>query len=72
VLRDGAPEAVDGADVALRGLTDGPYSVEWWDTWRGQILLTQEAAATDGILTVPTPSIARDVAAKVASIDAGA
>ncbi|MAF12985.1 hypothetical protein CMK11_21245 [Candidatus Poribacteria bacterium] len=71
VLQDGPPEAVDGADVALRGLTDGAYSVEWWDTWSGQILMTQEAAATDGILTVPAPSIARDVAAKVASVGGG-
>ncbi|MBT3266960.1 DUF5060 domain-containing protein [Candidatus Poribacteria bacterium] len=71
VLRDGAPDAVDGAQVALRGLTGGAYRVEWWDTWRGEILLTEDVATAEGVLTTPTPPIARDVAAKVAPVNIG-
>ena len=52
--------------VALAGLAEGDYDVEWYDCWAGKVIGSSEASSRDGKMTVRTPPFARDVAAKVA------
>ena len=57
--------AIDSASVALDGLKDGEYTVEWWDTWKGAVTRTQTLEAKAGVLSVPVSNLARDAAAKI-------
>ena len=61
--RAGAPPAT--ATVRLPGLVPGTYTVHLWDTWAGQSLPPVSATVQSGILTVPLPPIARDLAGSV-------
>ena len=39
---------VDAFRLAVRGLSDGPYDVEWWDTWQGEPIRTEQIKVRDG------------------------
>jgi hypothetical protein len=58
------PQAVTGARVALKGLPDGTYTVEWWDTWQGKAGEQEKARSWNGTLTLDVPAVTRDVACK--------
>jgi hypothetical protein len=45
--------------------TDGVWRVEWWDTFRGEILRRDRVRAAGGQLLLAIPDFARDVAAKL-------
>ena len=64
---DGAMEAnpapVDGAKVTLAGISDGTWSVEWWDTLAGKRLAAGEATASGGALQLAPPAFQVDIAA---------
>ncbi|MGQ9524895.1 MAG: DUF5060 domain-containing protein [Armatimonadota bacterium] len=53
-------------ELRLRGLKPGAYRVEWWDTHKGQRIVTSEVQAADGVLSLQTPSYVGDVACKLA------
>lgn len=51
--------------IALAGLPEGAYHVEWWDTYTGEITRRDQAACRDGRLPIDVPPLARDAACKV-------
>lgn len=57
--------AVTGATVTLRGLPNGRYNVEWWDTTQGKATGRSAAVSARGMLTLRLPELATDVAARV-------
>ncbi len=61
--RTGASPA--SATLRLPGLAPGAYTVHLWDTWAGRSLTPVSASVQNGTLTVPLPSITRDVAGSV-------
>ncbi len=61
--RTGASPAT--AVLTLPGLAPGTYTVSLWDTWAGQPLPPVSATVQNGTLTVPLPSITRDIAGVV-------
>jgi len=59
------PAPVVGAKATLRGVADGPWSIEWWHTLTGQQIAAQETTATSGALVLEAPSFQADVAARL-------
>jgi len=59
------PDVIEGAQVSLSGLADGPVNVLWWDTWKGQPIVSGPATVTAGRLTLAVPPMTRDVACKI-------
>lgn len=57
----------NGLTIPLKGMPSGRYSVQWWDTWKGQPLLTRTVDC-DGELLLRPPAFRRDVAAKIRRI----
>ena len=55
----------DGISLMLRGLADGPYRIEVWDTYKGTIVATLGLPAKGGSLIVPLPKFRTDCALKV-------
>jgi len=58
------PAPMTGADVALTGLTDGSWEIEWWDSLAGKRVVTQEATVTGGSLRLKPPAFQVDIAAR--------
>jgi hypothetical protein len=54
------------AELAVREIRSGNYTVEWWDTWSGNVSRTESCRVTDGTLRLKIPPVARDVAIRVA------
>lgn len=65
----GRVTSVSGA-VTLAGLAPGAYTVETWDTSRGEIRQTQTLRATGAGLSVPIKTLASDLALKISPADA--
>jgi hypothetical protein len=59
------PASVTGAKVALAGVDDGLWSVEWWDTLSGKRITAIEATAADGVLRLQPPAFQADIAARL-------
>jgi hypothetical protein len=51
------------ADVAVPG--PGDYRIEWWDTWAGEVMRTEQAATANGRLALRLPAFDRDVACRI-------
>jgi hypothetical protein len=51
--------------LGLKGLADGMWTVQLWDTHEGEMLRTAFATVTDGRLSLELPRIERDVAVKL-------
>ncbi len=66
---DGAMEAnpapANGVKVTLAGVSDGAWSVEWWDTLAGKRLAAGEATASGGVLQLAPPAFQVDIAARL-------
>lgn len=56
---------IQGASTVVHGLPGGEYTVEWWDTWKGEITRSETAVCQAGDLPLHLPEIASDVAAKL-------
>jgi hypothetical protein len=59
------PEPVKEAAIDIRGLRDGTYRVEWWDTNEGKTIRTEQMSCANGRLNIPVPSFTRDIACKI-------
>lgn len=59
------PPALTGAKVTLKGLEDGPWSLEWWNTLTGKCVQRQEAKVTVGTLQLEPPAFQVDIAARL-------
>jgi hypothetical protein len=71
-IRDGAENPLDivfpevtGTTLTLRGLADGNYTVEWWDTIAGTVSSTEAVTISNGEAVVNVPTFATDWAVKV-------
>lgn len=56
---------VDPFIFSITGLNDGKYRLEWWTTWKGEILRDEEVDVRDGMLTLKVPALTTDVALKL-------
>ncbi|MBT7162420.1 MAG: hypothetical protein HN904_06545 [Victivallales bacterium] len=63
--KDAKPQSLTGATVALPGLPDGAYEIEFWDTWAGKATGRSRANAAGGSLRVAFPSFQVDTAARI-------
>jgi hypothetical protein len=59
------PTPIPASRLSLKGMPDGAYTVEWWDTWTGKVASRAKGAAKGGVLRVDAPGFERDVACKV-------
>lgn len=55
------PESV----LVVSGMQEGSYTIEIWDTFSGEIMATQTAAAAGGSLQISVPIFNRDLALKI-------
>jgi hypothetical protein len=62
------PEPVTGAEVTLRGLRDGEYRIEQWNTDAGTPSVLGAATCTGGALSLHLPGIVTDCALKVVAV----
>ena len=53
------------ADDRPLAISDGIWRVEWWDTFRGEVLRRDSVRVAGGQLLLSIPDFARDVAAKI-------
>jgi hypothetical protein len=75
-LRDGVanpldisfPEVTD-AILTLNGLADSEYTLEWWNTFTGEIDHTETITVSDGIANVTVPAYSADWAVKVVPVE---
>jgi hypothetical protein len=58
------PARVQDLKVELPGLTNGAFTVEYWDTVKGEVAARQRIATTNGLLTLTLPPFVRDAAFK--------
>lgn len=63
--RDTQGEKLSGAIATLRGLPDGTYRAQWWNTRTGQEVGLSRALCRNGELRLPVVTFETDVAAKV-------
>jgi hypothetical protein len=62
--RDEVP-TVPAATLAVRGLANGSYDVEWWETWKGSVTKTETLTVENGALQLQLPPIPTDIALKL-------
>lgn len=63
IWNNAAPANVTGQSVTLTGMTNGSYTLEFWDT-RAGTKTTASATASGGSLVITVPSFQRSVAIK--------
>lgn len=56
------PPRVQELKVEVGGLTNGLFTVEYWDTAKGEVSGRQRAATTNGLLSLTLPPFVRDAA----------
>jgi len=56
---------VPPATLTLRGLADGPCTIEWWATWKGVRQRTERAEVKGGRLVLKLPELTTDIALKI-------
>ena len=56
---------VEGASWKLNGLDPGTYTVEWWDTAAGTVIVRDTLTVTADGATLAFPPFARDLAFKI-------
>jgi hypothetical protein len=64
-----APITFEGLSVSLSNVSDGEYSIEHWDTYRGTVVATNKGTARGGSLVIPLPRFTNDTAFKVRKVN---
>ena len=59
------PGLIKGAVLEVNDLADGRYRVEWWDTYRGDVIHSEDFRSKDGTMHIDVPEFRRDLACKV-------
>lgn len=59
------PPTVNDANMVFPGLPDGDYSVEWWDTFTGNILSTSKTISKGGVIKEKIPAVNKSIAIKI-------
>jgi len=65
VVEKRPPSEIRNATLEVRGLRDGCYRVQWWDTRSGLVTASVEATADHGALSIQVPAFICDVACKI-------
>ena len=60
-----APSVVKGARAEIEDVRNGNYTVEWWDTFTGNMVSKHGAAGEDGRIRLDIPEFDRDIACKI-------
>jgi hypothetical protein len=55
---------IQNCDIIIKGLSNGQYGIEWWDTKKGVIIKQDVAACSRGALKLKVPDFSSDIAAK--------
>ena len=63
--RGGEPGTIRQATADVTVGSPGNYRIEWWGTWAGKVMRTEEATATEGRIVLRLPAFTRDVACKI-------
>jgi hypothetical protein len=64
----GSVGRVDPFELAVVGLADGRYRLQWWETWKGRELRVDETDVKKGRLMLSVPVLPTDVAVKIKPI----
>lgn len=60
---------ISGASFKILDVKNGNYDIEWWDTFKGRIILRNSIAAANGEMVVNIPHFTKDIACKIRKID---
>jgi hypothetical protein len=61
--RDGKhPRTITGATLTVPSEAGAQYRVEWWDTWKGGVIRSDEVTSTDSTISLKVPPVTRDLA----------
>jgi len=63
--------AVQKGELALKNMLEGEYQVEFWDTYKGKIIQTQNISTQHRTLVISLPIIRNDLAIKARIPDLG-
>jgi hypothetical protein len=58
-------DPLSGVTLVLNRMAEGKFTVEFWDTVRGQVVATEEAESKNGTVRVPIPPFECDIAFKI-------
>lgn len=59
------PPEITGAYFEIPDLEDGEYTIEWWNTYSGEVIARRKAQGAGKKLTVEVPDFSRDIACKI-------
>jgi hypothetical protein len=65
VLDRQPPSQIQPARVEVRGMPDGRYHADWWDTREGNVTRNDQVEGKEGKLVLTAPAFTRDVACKL-------
>jgi len=65
VINKKRPALIEEATIPIQELQPGDYLLEWWDTYRGEIIRTERASFVKSPAQIPVPSFNRDIACKI-------
>ncbi|MBN2137524.1 MAG: DUF5060 domain-containing protein [Sedimentisphaerales bacterium] len=65
VVEKNVPALLADIAVDLRGVKNGSYSVQWWDTRKGEVCREDRISAKAGRLLIAAPSFSRDIACRL-------
>ena len=58
-------EPIKDLEIKLYGFEDGKYIVEFWDTYKGEIVKKETVTASGGIITLTIDNLETDIALKI-------
>ncbi len=61
-------ETLESVDFELLSFQDGTYTVEWWDTYTGEIVRTESIQAVGGKIPLHVENLDRDIAIKITAL----
>ncbi len=56
------PATITGASLSIPGMANGTYEIKWYECTNGTVQSTTSAMVVGGILTLPVPDVAWDLA----------
>jgi len=59
------PVPVADAAIEIPRLRPGKYHLEWWDTYEGRTIRTEQVSCTESRLQISVPSFSRDIACRI-------
>ncbi len=58
------PTQIKDCDIIIKGLSNGDYNIEWWDTIKGEIISRTTAVCRNQRLKLRVPNFSSDIAGK--------